>query len=58
MNAYLLQHEAAIRLGCFLGIFAGIALWELAAPRRALTVSKAVRWVNNLGVVAVDLGGE
>jgi len=28
-----------------------VALWELAAPRRVLAVSKAVRWANNLGLV-------
>ena len=28
-----------------------MALWEILAPRRALTVSKAIRWTNNLGLV-------
>lgn len=54
MEAFLQAHEAAIRLGCFIGIFAVMALWEIAAPRRALTVSKAVRWGNNLGLVALN----
>jgi len=54
MSEYLQQHEAAVRLGFFLGIFAVMALWELAAPRRALTVSKAVRWANNLGLVVLN----
>jgi sterol desaturase/sphingolipid hydroxylase (fatty acid hydroxylase superfamily) len=31
-----------------------MAIWELLAPRRALTVSKAVRWGNNLGLVALN----
>jgi len=47
-------HEALIRLGFFLGIFGVMALWELAAPRRALTVSKALRWGNNLGLVVLN----
>jgi sterol desaturase/sphingolipid hydroxylase (fatty acid hydroxylase superfamily) len=47
-------HEPAIRLGFFLGIFAVVALWEVVAPRRALTVSKGVRWLNNLGLVALN----
>ncbi len=46
--------EPAIRLGAFLGIFALMALWELAAPRRALTVSKALRWGSNLGLVVLN----
>jgi len=28
-----------------------MAVWEIIAPRRALTVSKALRWANNLGLV-------
>jgi sterol desaturase/sphingolipid hydroxylase (fatty acid hydroxylase superfamily) len=50
----LLAYEPAIRLGCFVGVFAVVALWELAAPRRAPTVSKALRWVSNLGLVALN----
>ncbi len=38
-------------MGFFFGMLAAIGLWELIAPRRALTVSKTVRWVNNLGLV-------
>jgi len=47
----ILQNEMLIRLGCFFGIFAVMAIWEVLAPRRVLTVSKAVRWANNLGLV-------
>ncbi|MFM1892420.1 MAG: hypothetical protein RLZ44_1497 [Pseudomonadota bacterium] len=54
VETFVLAHEAAIRLGFFLGIFAVMAVWEVMAPRRALTVSKAVRWVNNLGLVAIN----
>ena len=54
MQEFIQTHEAAIRLGFFLGIFAVMAAWEMAAPRRALTVSKAVRWANNLGLVALN----
>ncbi|MBM4180231.1 MAG: sterol desaturase family protein [Betaproteobacteria bacterium] len=51
---FVLGHEPAIRLSFFLGIFALVALWELAAPRRALTVSKALRWSSNLTLVALN----
>jgi sterol desaturase/sphingolipid hydroxylase (fatty acid hydroxylase superfamily) len=51
---FVLAHEVALRLGCFLGIFVLVGLWEAAAPRRALTVSKALRWSSNLGLVALN----
>ncbi len=51
INDWILQHESAIRLGFFFGVLALMALWELLAPRRALTVSKSLRWSNNLGLV-------
>jgi len=50
-NNWLLGHEVPIRLGFFFGVFALIGLWELAAPRRALSVAKGMRWLNNLGLV-------
>jgi sterol desaturase/sphingolipid hydroxylase (fatty acid hydroxylase superfamily) len=51
---FVLANEPAIRLGFFVGIFAIVALWELAAPRRVLTVSKALRWSSNLGLVVLN----
>ena len=54
METFIQAHEATIRLGFFLGVFAAMALWEVLSPRRALTVSKLVRWMNNLGLVAFN----
>lgn len=51
IDQFIMQNEVPIRLGFFFGIFAVMALWELMAPRRALTTSKLVRWSNNLGLV-------
>lgn len=51
INEFVMTNEKVIRMGFFFGILAVMALWELLAPRRALTVSKTVRWVNNLGLV-------
>jgi sterol desaturase/sphingolipid hydroxylase (fatty acid hydroxylase superfamily) len=51
---FVLANEPAIRLGFFIGVFAIVALWELAAPRRVLTVSKALRWSSNLGLVVLN----
>ena len=54
MDELVTNHEISIRLGFFFGTFIVIALWEVAAPRRALTVSKAIRWFNNLGLVVLN----
>ncbi len=51
INEFVMSYEKEIRMGFFFGMLVAIGLWELAAPRRALTVSKTVRWVNNLGLV-------
>lgn len=50
-SEWLLQHEKPIRLGFFIGVLALMALWESAAPRRVPSVSKPMRWINNLGLV-------
>jgi sterol desaturase/sphingolipid hydroxylase (fatty acid hydroxylase superfamily) len=54
MDSFLQNHEAVIRLGFFLGIFAVMAAWEIMAPRRELTLSRWIRWSNNLGLVALN----
>ena len=54
IEQFILANEPAIRLGFFFGVFAIVALWELAAPRRVLTVSKALRWSSNLGLVVLN----
>ncbi len=54
MTDFVLANEVSIRLSFFFGIFALMAVWELIAPRRALTVSKTLRWVNNLGLVFLN----
>jgi sterol desaturase/sphingolipid hydroxylase (fatty acid hydroxylase superfamily) len=50
----VLANEPAVRLSFFLGVFALVGLWEVMAPRRALTVSRALRWTSNLGLVALN----
>lgn len=51
---FITEHEAAIRFGCFFGMLALMAIWELVAPRRRLTVSKRSRWLSNLGLVFLN----
>ena len=48
---FVTENEKTIRLSFFVGMLLIMAIWEIIAPRRALTVSKAVRWANNLGLV-------
>ncbi len=48
---FITENEKPIRLSFFIGTLAIMALWEIIAPKRALTVSKALRWTNNLGLV-------
>src|SRR5438445_4610881 len=43
-----------VRVSCFAGVFAVLAVAELFAPRRPLGTSKPRRWFSNLGLVAVN----
>ncbi len=54
MTAFLMEHEAVLRLASFFGVFALVAAWEIWAPRRALTVPKSARWANNVGLVVLN----
>lgn len=51
ISELVIANEKTIRMSFFFGIIIVMALWEIIAPRRALTISKTVRWVNNLGLV-------
>ncbi len=50
----IMEHEVGIRLGFFFGMLVVMAIWEVLAPRRQLTVSKTSRWSSNLGLVLVN----
>ena len=43
-----------IRAGVAVGIFLALALWEVLAPRRTLSVGRARRWPSNLGILVLD----
>jgi len=51
---FVLQREAIIRLGVFAFVFVTMLLWELLAPRRVLSVSRALRWTSNLGLLVLN----
>ena len=54
LNNFILEHEPFIRFCFFFGILVLMAMWEMLAPRRPLTTSKASRWISNLGIVLMD----
>lgn len=49
-----MEHEAIIRLGIFLGLFALFAAIEAHAPRRAGTQPRTTRWFTNWAIVILD----
>lgn len=53
MTEQILETEPFIRSGVLLAVLAIMASWEILAPRRARTISKAWRWFNNGGIIVV-----
>ncbi|MDA8257606.1 MAG: sterol desaturase family protein [Betaproteobacteria bacterium] len=53
-NEFALANEPAIRLAAFFGIFALMAAWEAAAPRRVRLHARLQRWSANLGLVVFN----
>jgi len=49
-----MQKEQIVRLAFFIGSLLIVAIWELIAPRRQLTVSKPRRWFTNLSLVVLN----
>ena len=54
MDSFIQNHEAAIRLGFFLGVFALMATWEVIAPSRARMLTRVQRWSSNIGLVVLN----
>ncbi|MBV1873355.1 MAG: sterol desaturase family protein [Gammaproteobacteria bacterium] len=50
----IIKNELTIRLAFFFAVFSSVALWESVAPKRVLILPKAFRWVNNLGMTALN----
>lgn len=46
--------EAAVRMTVFIMLFAAVAVWEIAAPRRVLSRGRAGRWFSNLVIVFIN----
>jgi sterol desaturase/sphingolipid hydroxylase (fatty acid hydroxylase superfamily) len=47
--------ELLVRASAFALVFAAMAIWEVAAPRRPLTAGRKPRWPSNLGILVVDI---
>ncbi len=47
--------EGAIRMAAFGAMFALMAAWEVAAPRRGLNLPKGRRWFANLGITLLNV---
>ena len=54
VEIFITDHQSAIRLGCFSGLFLILALGEFLKPRLAATDSKASRWRSNLGLTLLN----
>ena len=53
IEQWLLANEPLVRAMAFVGVFGGMALWELAAPRRAYVIGRR-RWIANIGIVVLN----
>jgi sterol desaturase/sphingolipid hydroxylase (fatty acid hydroxylase superfamily) len=54
MTETIIASEPMIRLGCFLGIFTVVAIWEALLPRRQRAVSRTLRWPSNLALAGLN----
>ncbi len=50
----MIENEPLIRISVFIAVFVVMASWEVLAPRRKLTLSKARRWANNIALVVFN----
>lgn len=50
----ILNHETVIRIECFAGLFALLAMLEAIFPRRPQRIGRLRRWPGNLGIVAIN----
>ena len=54
MAQWIIAHEPWVRASFFVGVLALMALWELLAPRRRLTVGRRTRWISHLAISALN----
>lgn len=49
-----MESEGIVRLASFVLTALVLSMWEVASPRRPLEPGRTVRWIGNLGVVAIS----
>lgn len=49
-----IEQETLVRAGFFLGILILMMVWEVFSPKRVLTVSRWLRWRNNLSLTVMN----
>src|SRR5215831_1098310 len=54
MPSAVIAAEPIIRMSCFFGVLALMALWEAVTPRRRQSIRRLLRWPNNLGLVMLN----
>jgi hypothetical protein len=54
MGDVILDNQPGIRLGFFLVVLVGMALWEVIAPRRERQLTRLQRWPHNIGIVVIN----
>ena len=54
MDDIILSNQASVRLVSFFLVFAAMALWELAAPRRERRMTRLARWPHNIAITVVN----
>jgi sterol desaturase/sphingolipid hydroxylase (fatty acid hydroxylase superfamily) len=54
LTDFALAHEPILRIAVFFLVLAGMAIWEIRAPRRMPTVIKVKRWANNLALLLIN----
>lgn len=55
MTDFIINNEANIRLGFFIGVFSLMALWDILSPKRVLVIKKSVRWLNNIALLVLNI---
>jgi len=55
MTETVLAAEPNIRTLAFIGVFGAVALWEWLTPRRKRAFPCWLRWLNNFGIILIDM---
>ncbi len=53
-SGFIIRNEAEVRLFFFVTVFITMAGWEMLAPRRRLSVSKSLRWLNHFALMLLN----